>query len=121
MTIIYKEHAKTSIVELNFDGKVTKQDINDVTPRIEAFISAHDKIKLLEIVADDFDGIELSTLIKAIKFDKKHLKNFSHCAVVTDKGWIGPITRLASSVFDIEIKVFTIKNKEDALTWLEEV
>ena len=76
---------------------------------------------MLEIVADDFDGIELNTLIKAIKFDKKHLMDFSHCAVVTDKGWIGPITRLASSVFDIEIKVFTIKNKDEALTWLEAV
>ena len=47
--------------------------------------------------------------------------DFSHCAVVTDKGWIGPITRLASSVFDVEIKVFTIKNKDEALNWLEEV
>jgi len=41
MTIIYKEYPKTSIVELNFGGKVTKQDINDVTPRIESFIAAH--------------------------------------------------------------------------------
>ena len=121
MTIIYKEHPKTGIVELTFDGKVIKHDINDIIPRIEAFIVAHGKIKLLEIVTDDFDGVELSTLIKAIKFDKKHLKDFSRCAVVTDKGWIGPITRLASSVFDIEIKIFTKKNKEDALNWLEEV
>lgn len=121
MTIIYKEYPKTSIIELNFDEKATKDDINDVIPRVEAFIAAHGKIKLLEIIEDNFSGIELSTLIKAIRFDKKHLNNFSRCAVVTDKGWIGPITRLASSIFDVEIKVFMKKNKEEALNWLEEV
>ena len=81
----------------------------------------HSSGRLKQFIEDNFSGIELSTLIKAIRFDKKHLNNFSRCAVVTDKGWIGPITRLASSIFDVEIKVFMKKNKEEALNWLEEV
>jgi hypothetical protein len=89
-------------------------------PKIEEFIISKGKIKVLEIIKDGFNGIELQTLIKAIKFGKSHLKDFNRCAVVTDQGWIGPITRLASSVFHIKIKTFPAKKEEEARAWLKE-
>lgn len=34
MTVIYKGYPKTSIIEFNFDEKATKDDINNVIPKV---------------------------------------------------------------------------------------
>ena len=48
----------------------------------------------------------------------EHLKDFSHAAIVTDSGWIGPFTRLIAAFFSVQIRVFGVSEKEKARKWL---
>ncbi|WP_198013451.1 STAS/SEC14 domain-containing protein [Thalassoporum mexicanum] len=106
------------MVEVLVDGKVTNADINSILPQMEKFIAQQGTVKMIEIVKD-FSGFELSMLGKAIKFDIDHLKDFSHCAVVTDSGWIGPFARAISPFLNIQLKMFKMEQKQEALDWLK--
>ena len=119
MTTTYQEYPQQKLVELHVDGKVTEADFDDVAARLEAFIARHGKIKLIEII-ENFDGFELAAASKGVRFDIEHLRDFSHCAVVTDSGWIGPFTRLLAPFFSIRIRTFRLAEIERARAWLNE-
>ncbi|HSH26638.1 MAG TPA: STAS/SEC14 domain-containing protein, partial [Wenzhouxiangella sp.] len=101
------------------EGRVTEQDFEQVAGRLEAFIEAHGKIKVLEVL-ESFKGFDAAVLGKGVLFDLKHIKNISHCAVVSDSGWIGPLTRAVGAVVSCEIKVFGHDQIDQARTWLRE-
>ena len=42
----------------------------------------------------------------------------TRCAVVTDKGWIGPITRAVGALVSAEIRVFPLAGIEEARDWV---
>lgn len=117
MSVDYIEHPDDRTIEIVVDGKVTEAVFDAIAPQMEAFIAAHGRVKLLEIIRE-LDGFELSMLGKGIKFDIQHLKSFSHCAVVSDKGWIGPLARAMSPFFDIEIRTFPPDEEAAARAWL---
>lgn len=119
MTIKYKEYAALKTVEIIVDGKVSEADFDRIMPQMKAFIHEHGKVKFIEIIKD-LDGFEWGMLSKGIKFDLKYMSKFTHCAVVTDKGWIGPFARIMSPFFDIEIKTFKMSEESEARVWLEE-
>lgn len=115
----YEEDPETGIVELVVDGKVTKEDFERLSGRLEAFIEKQGKIKLLEDIRD-FKGFDPSVIVKGIRFDIEHLKDISHAAVVTDVGWIGPFTRAAGSFVRTEVRVFRRAEIDDARAWLRD-
>lgn len=119
MTIIYKEHPESKIIELTLDNKITEQDIQGTMPKVEAFINTHGKIKVLEKIKDSFTGFESGIMTKGIEFDKKHLRDFSCCAIVTDNGLMGPLARIAASFFHIDIRVFHSHADKEAMDWLQ--
>jgi hypothetical protein len=114
MTTEYKEYPDQKMVEVLVDGKVTKAEFDSISSQMESFIQQHGAVKIIEIVKD-FSGFELSMLGEAIKFDMKHLKDFSHCAVVTDQGWIGPFARLLSPFFNIQLRMFKMDEQQQAM------
>jgi len=117
MSVKYIEHPKLKMVELIVDGKITEKAFDEIFPQMEDFIKKHGKIKIIEIIKR-IDGFEFGVMGKGINFDYNHLKDFSHCAVVTDSGWIGPFTRMLSPFFDIKIKVFKASEESEAREWL---
>ena len=86
MTVEYKEHPALQMVEIVVDGKVTTAEFEDIAPKMEKFIEEHGKIKIIEIIKN-YDGFEWGMIGEGIRFDMKHLKDFSHCAVVCGEGW----------------------------------
>ena len=119
MATTYNEDDALGLVELRVDGKVTEAEFDAIAGRLEVFIERHGTIRLLEII-EDFGGFEFAAMGKGIKFDIEHLRDLSHCAVVTDSGWIGPFTRLLAPFFSIQIKVFRMAELERAREWLSE-
>lgn len=117
MTTEYKEYPEDSLVELIVDGKVTQEDFNRIAGQMEVFITAHGKIKLLEEIRN-FEGFDPSMLWDGIKFDMKYLKNFSHCAVLTDMGWVGPFSKAAGAFISCKVRTFPLDKKDDAIEWL---
>lgn len=117
MATEYVEYPEQKTVEIRVEGRVSAEDFEQIAGHMEAFIQQHGKVKLIEVVRD-FDGFDLSILKDAIRFDRKHLKDFTHCAVVSDSGWIGPFARFMSRFLDMELRVFRMDEVEKAREWL---
>ena len=118
MTCVYKDDPAARMVEITVDGRVTEADFDEIAARLASFIADHGPIRILEIVKS-FDGFDLATIPKGVMFDIRHLKDFTHCAVVTDNGWIGPFTRAMSPFFSIDIRVFPLAEEAAARAWLK--
>jgi len=118
MSTLYIEDPTNKTVELVIDGKVTKDDFNRIASQLETFIGTHGKIKLLEVIRD-YNGFEPSMVLDAIKFDFKHKKAISHCAVVTDKKWISSFSKATSGLVPFKVKTFSIDGIDDARKWLK--
>ena len=120
MTIEYREDAESGIIDVTINGRVTEDDYHRIIPQIEAFIQnqPNQKIKILEIIKK-YDGFDFSVLSKGFKFDMAHLKNYQKCAVVSDSGWIGPLSRLAGMMVSCDIRTFKTNELEEARNWLK--
>ncbi|MEN8236878.1 MAG: STAS/SEC14 domain-containing protein [Pseudomonadota bacterium] len=119
MATQYKEDPEHKLVELVVDGKVTKEDFDHIATQMEAFIASHGKIKVLEDIRK-FSGFELPVLWDGIKFDIQHLKDISHCAVVSDMGWVGPFSKAFGVFISCKIRTFPHDKIEEARQWLLE-
>lgn len=118
MTTAYKEDPHHKIAELIVDGKVTQEDFNRIAGQLENFIEKHGHIRLLEEIRK-LDGFEASMVWDGIKFDMKHLKHISHCAVVSDIGWLSPFSKAAGAFISCKIRTFTLDELDEARAWLQ--
>ncbi len=104
-------------IEIIVDGKITQQDFDRVADEMEELIDNYGKIKLLEEIRE-FDGFDPSVLWEGILFDIEHMKDFSHCAVLTDSGWIGPFSKAAGAFLPCKVRVFSLDQIDEARAWL---
>jgi len=118
MTTTYKEFHAEKIVELYVEGKVTQEDFDRIAGQLHQFIETHGKIKLLEVVRN-FEGFDPSMLWDGIKFDMKHIPNISHCAVVSDIGWLSPLAKAAGGFISTKLRTFSLNQLEEAKQWLK--
>lgn len=117
MTTLYKEIPENKTVELTVDGKVTKEDFERVSGLLHKFIEEHGTARLIEIIKA-FKGFDPSVVLDGIKFDMQHLRFISHCAVVSDIGWISPISKAAGAFMSTKLRTFTLNDLNKAREWL---
>ena len=113
----YKEDTDAGIVEITVDGRITREEFDDVAAKLEALIASHGKIRILEIV-NDFQGIETSAFWDDLKFSLRHLNDFSKCAVVSDKQWVNLWSTLLRPFISCEVEHFEPDEIEMARAWL---
>ena len=121
MTTTYTEDPEHKIAELVVDGKVTHEDFNNIARQLENFIEKHGRIKLLEEIRT-LEGIEASMVWEGIKFDiknLKHIRHISHCAMVSDIGWLSPISKAAGAFISCKIRTFTLDQLDEARACLQ--
>lgn len=121
MTTTYREYPEHKIAELVIDGKVTHEDFNNITIQLEGFIEKQGHIKLLEEIRT-LKGFDASMVWEGIKFDiknLKHIRHISHCAVVSDIGWLSPISKAAGAFISCKIRTFTLDQIDEARAWLQ--
>ena len=116
MACIYTEHATQPVVEIRVVGHVTQHDMDEILPKLEAFIDRHGTIRIVEVI-ESFEGFDPTTVLDGLKFDLNHLTDVTHAAVVSDIGWIGVMTRAASMVMPVTIRVFTMDELDEAREW----
>ena len=117
MSVTYAEDPETRTIELTVRGRVTESDWNAIKPRFEAFMETHRTIRLIEVI-EALGGFDASLIWEGIRFDFKAIPHISHCAVVTDIGWMSPIVRAASAVMPTVLRTFPLSELEAARTWL---
>lgn len=98
-------------------GKINAEDYRDVVlPAIER-AAANGEVRYL-IVIPDFDGMSGGALWQDLKMGFEHLRAFKRIAVVTDIGWVHHLTGLFGWMTPGETKVFTMAEREKAITWV---
>jgi hypothetical protein len=116
MTITLSEHPCEGFVEITVSGRVTEADMNAALPQLEAFIKSQGKIRLVEVIAG-FEGYDLAAVWPGVAFDYKHLGDITHAAVVCDKGWMGPVSRIVGAVLPVTVRTFSSHDRDAARAW----
>lgn len=120
MTLSYIEHPKTKTVEIQVDGEITREEFDTVIIDMDRFIQDHGAVKLLETVATFNVGLDMHMLWEGMKFDMKNIRHISHCAVVSDIGWISPMSKAAGAFMSTKLRTFKMNEIEAARAWLKD-
>lgn len=119
MTVQYSEDADEKIVELTVSGRVTREDYDAVIDRMQGFIDAHGTVKLIEVI-ESLEGFDPAVIWPGIKFDFKNLRHISHVAVVSDIGWIGPLSKAAGALIATKLRTYDAGELEAAREWIRQ-
>ncbi len=117
MAVTYSEDPLAHTITLEVDGRVTREDFDEISPKFEAFVEEHKPIRLLEII-HKLDGFDASVVWQGIKLDTKVLPHISHCAVVGDIGWLSPISKAAGTVISTRLRTFPLSELDAARVWI---
>ena len=102
-----------NVLGIEAKGDVTDDDYDDVLiPAVEAHLTEHDKIRLLYVMGDEFDGYTMGAMWDDTKLGFKHPRSWEKIAIVTDDtsmlrmmkmfGWMGPGEFKAFGVGDLD-------------------
>lgn len=109
----------TNIIEVTFDGDLTRADYDRLADHLDAMIRAHGKIRMIEIIKR-IGHLEASAVWKDLKWGPSHLKSFSHVAVVADQKWIEWMITPFRMFVSAEIEVFQLDELEKARAWIRD-
>ena len=119
MACIYTEHETLPVAEIRVDGHVTEHDMDEILPRMEAFIERHGTIRIIEVI-ERLEGFDPTTILDGMKFDIKHLRNISHAAIVSDIPWVSFMTTAVALVMPVTVRMFPMSRTDEARRWAED-
>lgn len=119
MATSYRMIPETRTFEFTVSGKVATEDFVALAGPLEEFVKAHGRIKLLEVI-EDFQGFDPGLLWQGMKLDIKIIPHISHCAVVSDMGWLSPLAKAAGAFVATKLRTFDLAELEAARAWLAE-
>ena len=113
----YREDGNSGVVEIEVEGRISREEFDHVAARLEAFIASHGKVRLLEVIRD-FEGIDARAFWDDLKFSLRHLNDFSRCAIVTRAKWIRAWSNVVGSIYHCELAHFEPHQIDEARAWL---
>lgn len=100
-------------------GLLTADDYETViVPDIEAAFALHRKLRLIYVLADDFDGFEARALWDDAKLGMRHFSGFERVAVVTDDAGIRTTATVAGHLMPAELRVYANAEFAAAMAWI---
>ncbi|MGN6374027.1 MAG: STAS/SEC14 domain-containing protein [Sphingomonas sp.] len=115
--ITYITDPVDGVVEFTVEGGVTREDYDRVVAEMEGAIAQFGKLRLIEVI-EDLGGVDSAIWWRDISWAYQHIKDIARCAVVTDMGWIGPVTRAAGALVAAEIRAFPLAELDSARAWV---
>ena len=102
-------------------GEVRAGDYKSVLdPAVDAALVGRDKIRLLYVLGDDFDGYSGGAMWEDTKIGVSHWSKFEKIALVTDhKGYEDGVNAFAW-MMPCELKVYAVAGRADAEAWVAE-
>ncbi len=116
--IEYRDDPETGIAEIVVDGRIDRADYDDVCARLAALIERRGRIRVLEDIRR-IGRFDLSIIPADVRFTFRHMKDFSHCAIVGERKWLDWLTRAIDPLVSCEIRYFDRADFEDARDWLK--
>lgn len=119
MTIHYEENDATKTATIKVSGKITEADYKAAVEPMQQFIDRHGTVRFIEVI-ESFHGFDPSVIWPGMKFDWKNLPHISRVAVVSDMGWIGPLSKAAGYFMNTKLRTFGLDELEEARKWVQE-
>jgi SpoIIAA-like len=113
-----KSDPATGYLELTVNGAIGKAEFEKAAAAVDELLKTHDRINVVEIVKA-FGWVEAEVWWKDIMFHLTHSDFIHRAAVVTDKGWIGPLTRVFAGFYPAAIRTFHSGELEAAREWVK--
>lgn len=86
MPVEFNSMAEGRATHVRVSGKLTRQDYEHSTPKIEKLIAKPGKVRVL-LDMDEFEGWRDDAFPENSPFEKKHLHGIERLAVVGDRKW----------------------------------
>ncbi|MBT2687394.1 STAS/SEC14 domain-containing protein [Bacillus sp. ISL-47] len=112
------ESQDPSTIALAFNGNATKEDAEKLDQYVRENFNEDEKFNILAIMTD-VDGTTFQGATEGVKFDIKRWKQFDKFAVVSDKDWIGTVSKLSNYLPGITVEYFEGHQLEEAWMWIK--
>jgi hypothetical protein len=107
------------VVGIEAVGHVEAEDYaNVVEPAVRAALEHAEKVRLLYVLGEGFEGYSAAASWEDAKLGVGHWSAWERIAVVTDRGWIRDGVKAFGWMFPGEIRVFPTAGQEDAKAWV---
>ncbi len=116
-TMIAIKERQDDSVTLEVSGTVTRADYEYIVPQLEKMVSDHGKVRAL-VQLNQFKGWTPGALVDELRFDIRHRKDFSRCAVLGERSVEKIGTKLAAPFFEGEVRFFPKEEIQHAKEWL---
>ncbi|MDR0786345.1 MAG: STAS/SEC14 domain-containing protein [Gemmatimonadota bacterium] len=103
-------------IEITVNGAISEDDFEGVVKAIDRLTAVHGRLNALEIVRG-LPSLPSELWWKDLKYSLSNLDSFGRCAVVSEMGWIGPVTRFFAALLRMEIRAFPLAELEEARAW----
>ena len=107
------------LIAVKAAGILTGSDYDDVFPVIENAIKKYGKIRFF-LDLDEFEGMDVSAILKDTIFAMSHRNDFKKMAAVGDQAWEDWVARAADVVAEGEVRHFQNYDKVEAFNWVRE-
>jgi hypothetical protein len=100
-------------------GQVGASDYRNVLePAVAAALKEHDKLRLVFVLGEEFEGYSAGASWEDAKLGIGHWGAWERVAVVTDRDWISGTVKALSWMLPGEVRVFDIAEHERAIAWV---
>ena len=106
------------ILEVQVQGKLTKEDYETFVPEIERLLEAHGKVRIL-FSMHDFHGWSAGALWEDTKFGVHHFRDIERLAVVGETKWEKGMALFCKPFTTAEVRYFDRSQLVEARDWLE--
>ncbi len=115
--IEYRDDPETGIAEIVVDGRIDRADYDEVCARLAALIERRGRIRVLEDIRR-IGRSDLSIIPADMRFTFRHMKDFSHCAIVGERKWLEWLARAVDRLTRCRVRYFDRTDIEEARSWL---
>lgn len=115
--LTYSIDEDAGLIDLTVDGAITRDDYEELIPVLDGLLARHGKLRAIETVRK-IGPIDWSLWWQDLQWVVQHRDALARCAVITDHGWIGPVTRAFSALFSGEMRVFPEAKAAEARAWV---
>jgi hypothetical protein len=108
------------VTGIRVSGRVRGDDLREIKPILEETLKT-DEIRIVEVVADDYEGFGPGGLIEDIKLGfgalLQHHSAFKRIAVVSDKDWVAHALHAFAWMVPGELGLFRLDEFDRAKEW----
>jgi hypothetical protein len=107
------------VVGIEAVGHVEADDYTRIVePAVRDALERSDKVRLLYVLGDGFDGYSAAASWEDAKLGIEHWSAWEKIAVVTDRGWIRDGVKAFGWMLPGEVKVFPTADQDAAKEWV---